>query len=276
MKLESLAHEQNLKQSFFQALLVHGGLLILLILAAKLEFLPGLNALKPLSPEVKMLQTAVRVDVVAMPTQTLKELKAQEMAPAPEKMEESPRAHAPEVKVEAPSEKEVEAENASEFKKVGAKKDFREMLKNLSQKEIKAPSVTGKTVGAKKGKMSREEINSLIIAGNKLSQGNSLTGTVGAADLGAFAEYVSAMPFRVKPFWRLPSYLLGRNLKCRVRVYISSTGELIKASVFESSGVAEFDERAVQAVEAASPFPVPDETYKKRLTQGEIALGFPL
>lgn len=274
MKLESLAHEQDLKQSFLQAMLVHGALFILLFLAAKFEFLPGLNVLKPLSPEVKMLQTAVRVDVVAMPTQTLKELKAQEMAPAPEKIEEA--AKVPEVKVEAPKEKEIEAENAPEFKKVGAKKDFRDMLKNLSQKEIKAPSSSGKKTGAKKGKMTREEINSLIIAGNKISQGNSLTGTTGTADFGAFAEYVSAMPFRVKPFWKLPSYLLGRNLKCRVRVYIAASGELIKATVFESSGVAEFDERAIQAVEAASPFPAPEDAFKKRLTQGEIALGFPL
>jgi TonB family protein len=204
----------------------------------------------------------VRVDVVAMPTQTLKELKSRDLAPPPENPEkalEKAQEASQETgnKEQAQDKEEEPIGKAVEFKKVG-KKDFMSLLKNLSKKEVKS----GTTGSKSKGKMlDREELNSLIISGNKISKGNSLTGTAGVADEGAFAQYVSAIPFRVKNFWRLPSYLLGRNLKCRIRIYINSSGELIRSNVFESSGVDEFDQRALEAVQAASPFPAPEEIF---------------
>jgi TonB family protein len=268
---------QDLRKSFLMAFGAHGLLILFIILATKFHWIPVISSLSPLSPEVKILQTAVRVDVVAMPTQTLKELKSRDLAPPPENpekaLEKAQEASQETGNKEQAQDKEEEPIGKTvEFKKVG-KKDFMSLLKNLSKKEVKS----GTTGSKSKGKMlDREELNSLIISGNKISKGNSLTGTAGVADEGAFAQYVSAIPFRVKNFWRLPSYLLGRNLKCRIRIYINSSGELIRSNVFESSGVDEFDQRALEAVQAASPFPAPEESFSGRLVRGEIALGFPL
>ncbi|MFZ4712297.1 MAG: TonB family protein [Bacteriovoracaceae bacterium] len=267
----------DIKKSFLGALTAHLLLFALVLLATKLNLIPALQVLNPISPEVKMLQTAVRVDVVSMPSQTLKEMKTEEMTPPPENIEKTQSA--PTSKSEVDSEKIEKDEepigNTVEYKKVG-KKDFMSLLKNLSQKEVKGASSGKATKNANAPTLSKEEMNGLIIAGNKLAKGNALSGGSATVDDGAFAQYVSALPFRVKKFWRLPSYLLGRNLKCRIRIFINASGELIKAAVFESSGVEEFDQRAVQAVEAASPFSTPDASFANRLNRGEIALGFPL
>jgi TonB family protein len=267
----------DLRKSFLMAFAAHGLLIIFIVLASKFNWIPALSSLSPLSPEVKMLQTAVRVDVVAMPSQTLKELKSRELAPPPENpekvIEKANEITNEKNSLEKNSEKEEEPIGKTvEFKKVG-KKDFMSLLKNLSNKKV--TTGTGKS-NSKAKILDREELNNLIISGNKISKGNSLTGGPGIADEGAFAQYVSAIPFRVKNFWKLPSYLMGRNLKCRIRIYINSTGELIKSNVFETSGVEEFDQRAIEAVEAASPFPAPEESFSGRLLRGEIALGFPL
>ena len=192
---------QDLRKSFLMAFGAHGILILFIFLATKFHWIPALSSVSPLSPEVKMLQTAVRVDVVAMPTQTLKELKSRDLAPPPENPEKALQ-KAQEAsqetgnKEQAQDKEEEPIGKTVEFKKVG-KKDFMSLLKNLSKKEVKS----GTTGSKSKGKMlDREELNSLIISGNKISKGNSLTGTAGVADEGAFAQYVSAIPFRVKNF----------------------------------------------------------------------------
>jgi TonB family protein len=271
------SYPNDLRKSFLLAFGAHGVLILFFFLASKFNWIPALSSLSPLSPEVKMLQTAVRVDVVAMPSQTLKELKNREFSPPPENLEKAENKIKEESNEKNIPDKNSEKEeepigNTVEFKKVG-KKDFMSLLKNLSKKELKTGSAG---TNSKVKTLDREELNNLILSGNKISKGNSLTGSSGIADEGAFAQYVSAIPFRVKNFWKLPSYLLGRNLKCRIRIYINSNGELIKTNIFESSGVEEFDQRAVDAIEAASPFPTPEESFSVRLIRGEIALGFPL
>ena len=83
------------------------------------------------------------------------------------------------------------------------------------------------------------------------------------------------MPEAVKPYWKLPSYLSTQELKARVRVYIRADGSLIKAELYESSGVSEYDQRAMEAVRQAKFSPLP-EGYSSRGINGEIVLGFPL
>ncbi len=115
-----------------------------------------------------------------------------------------------------------------------------------------------------------------MIQGNKISEGVSLTGSGASASNGEFERYVDSLPNFIRPHWRLPSYLLGKELRCRIRVYISEDGRLLRAIIHESSGEEEYDNKAIEAVKSASPFPGLGKEYAKRGVDGEILLGFPL
>jgi TonB family protein len=101
-------------------------------------------------------------------------------------------------------------------------------------------------------------------------------GDGGTAEMTAFQAYASRLPDFVRPHWRLPSFLLEKKLKCRVRVWIAMNGELTRAEVYQSSGDSEYDQKAIEAVRAASPFPALTEEFGKRAQKGDILLGFPL
>jgi len=93
--------------------------------------------------------------------------------------------------------------------------------------------------------------------------------------LGNFHEYLEFLPQHIKKKWKLPTYLLGKDLRCRIRIVIAENGELINYSLIESSGDEEFDRRALQATKESTPFPKPDESIVPLLRQGHIILGFP-
>mgnify|MGYP000490873941 CR=1 FL=1 len=132
-------------------------------------------------------------------------------------------------------------------------------------------------VGVKTGaKNDSGELKNLILAGNKISQGTAVTGNGGNNDGGPFVDYISQLPEQVRVYWKLPSYLMNKNLKARVRVYVGSTGQLLRAEIFESSGSPEYDQRAIEAIKASAPFPVPEQNIQSRLSKGDVVLGFPL
>lgn len=273
MNQKNVVSSDNFNYSFLKSLGIHG-LIALLLYAGNLisPIIASKNIFK-LKPEIKFLKSAVRVDVVAMPTQTLEELKKVEITPPTEAeaIKEVAKETVKEVATPAPKAEEDQA--ALELKKFEKKKDFLSMLKNISKS---APAATKDKKSTKLKGLSGKDVSGVVLLGNKISQGNSVTGTSGEADAGAFASYVSTLPMKIKPFWKLPSYLMGKNLQCRVRVFIAGNGELLNAEIYESSGVSDYDDKAIEAIKAASPFPVPEGTYKNRLLNGEIALGFPL
>src|SRR5690606_25826173 len=75
---------------------------------------------------IQLVQSSVRVDVVAMPEMTLKELKTFEESPIEEVAPAVPEETKP----------EVTTPDQPEFIKETKKQDFASMLKNLSQKKV--------------------------------------------------------------------------------------------------------------------------------------------
>jgi TolA protein len=221
---------------------------------------------------MKLIESSVRVDVVAMPKLTLKELKALPPisrgdidAPVEEKV----------VKKDTINKGDVVLE-----KKV-KKKSFLDMMKNLSNKTAKKEK-TKKKKKEKKGNKNGLNIDSntlrnLVAEGNKVSKGVAISGTGSSnGDLTEFNLYMSALPAHIRVNWKLPGYLLEKDLKCRIRIFLNKNGKLLKAEVYQSSGEEEFDQRALSAVQKSSPFPsVPSQNAKNALN-GEIVLGFPL
>lgn len=218
---------------------------------------------------LKLISASVKVDMVAMPKFTLKELKTMQ---APAKGE---------VVVEKPSEKAAEVINKGDtvFEKKVKKPNFLDMMKGLSKKKVsKTKYKEVKKKGSDQGiGIDSNTLKKLVAEGNKISKGVALSGT-GRSDqeLTEFQMYASTVSAKVKLHWKLPGFLLDKNLKCRIRIYLKSDGSLLRSEIFESSGEEEFDTRAMKAVQLAAPFSTVPVASKSNALKGEIVLGFPL
>lgn len=233
---------------------------------------------------LELIQASVRVDMVAMPTQTLNELKnlssGVEEAQKEEKTEVVKEAEKVVTKEEPKDEPKVvdntpdTTEAFQEAQAAKKRKDFLSKLKTIGNKKVES---TG-TQKAEKGLYGEKEsaLKNLVLSGNKLSKGTAMYGDGAAGDLTAFQAYASRLPDLVRPHWKLPSFLIDKNLKCRVRVWLQPNGEVARAVVYQSSGDSEYDQRAVDAVKAAAPFPALKEEFGKRAQNGDLLLGFPL
>lgn len=225
--------------------------------------------------DVEIIRSSVRVDVVGMPKFTVQELK--EMEKNAVDLPKEPEAVKAPDKVDAKPETEdvikkddlVIQEQGKEKEK--KKTSFLNSLSDYAKKDVKKDTKKGKTDGK-----SNENLKALVLEGNRLSQGSALTGDYSDEAGSEFAGYVQTLPGAIRPLWKLPQHLMNRaDLKCRIRIYLNTSGSLIKSDIVESSGDAEFDERAMRAIKNTN-FPAPSEAVGKRLTNSGIILGFPL
>ncbi|MCF8059497.1 MAG: TonB family protein [Bacteriovoracaceae bacterium] len=251
-----------------RSLTIHSVLIIVAIIVSYVQWSSGEEQRKL---NVKLVQSSVRVDIVAMPKRTFQELKALQSVGQTAPQEAA--------KEEAPV-KEPETNTGKEFLKEKEKVSFTDLMKQYSKKPIE--KVAPKEI---KGKSKNKEnldsktlakLDGLIKRGNRVSKGEALVGSGSAESLTLLQEYASKLPTLVKPFWKLPSYLLDKGLQCRIRVYINARGDLIKAEIFEKSKDNEYDDRALNAIRSAAPFPPPSGEIKNRTLKGDILLGFPL
>jgi colicin import membrane protein len=264
----SNSFDRDFNKSFAMSLLGHGLLFLLFFIGGEVVT----KAFKSSSNDVEIIRSAVRVDVVGMPKFTVQELKKMEANPVIEKAPEVVQGKKEETVTESD---DVIKKDDLVIQEEGKKKaNFLNMLSDYSNKKV-APKAQKK--GEKTGAPAAEnkKLDSLILEGNRLSQGSALVGDYSDEQNSAFSAYVQNLPGVIRPFWKLPSYLLEKDLRCRIKIYLSSSGKLIKLELQESSGVAEFDARAMNAVREAT-FPVPSAEVAARLTNSGIILGFPI
>ena len=269
--------EQDIKKSFLVSLGVHSALILFALFATK--FLLGPSTKRNL--EIEIIQSSVRVDVVGMPKFTVQELKEMQKNAAPAEPEAKPVEVAEAPPEETPKEEvkeDVIKEGDLVIEEQKKKSDFQNLLSNYSSKKVvkkvaKKPLKTANTVVSGQGS---KILNSLILEGNKVSSGSALVGDVTSETSSEFSAYVQGMPEKVRVHWKLPSYLMDKNLKARIKIYLNTNGNLIKTEIVESSGVEEFDTRAMRAIKDASPFPAPSAAVGTRLATYGIILGFPI
>jgi TonB family protein len=259
-------YAEDVLVGFFKSLALHV-FLIVIALTMGIVFKLFPDSL-PKSEKVTIITSSVKVDLVGMPKMSLLELKKMDL-PQIGQTREAP------AKSDTAIAPNVDASKI-EFEQVDKKKSVSDLLKSFSQKKIAQNPTENKKSGSKSG-IDQGALNKLILEGNKLSQGSSLTGDINNNQIdGEFQKYALSLPNRIRPFWKLPSFLLEQNLNCRVRIFIGSSGEILKAEIYTKSGDVEYDTKAVEAVRKAAPFPKPNSEIQTRLAMGEIILGFPL
>lgn len=218
---------------------------------------------------IKLIQSSVRVDVVAMPEFSVQELKS---------MQQQLNEPAPVEKKVVVEQKAAEPIEKDSFKVEKKKSSFSDMLKQYSkgvdQKVAKAKDIK-KAAPSQRNLVDTKKLKDLVLSGNKLSQGESLVGGQEVTSSTEFQRYSSVLPDLVRVNWSIPSYLAEQELTCSVRIFINKSGRLIKAELYESSGNDEYDIRALSAVRKTD-FPVPPGKISAAIRDGEILLGFPL
>lgn len=219
-----------------------------------------------------VIREYVQVDIVGMPRLTKKELqkvsnKINHEASVVKKLKTAEE-------IKAPVKEKLEN---------GPKKNSKEItsfLNNMAKRKVikKGKTSDKKNSVRKVGRLGNKlgRLERLALEGNTLSRGAVAVGdNVGFSD-DDYQIYLSSIPSQVRPFWKLPSYLSGKSLKARVKIRIDSNGRIISMDVIESSGVEEFDQRALSSVKSVKIFTAPSKSIREFLAIKGIVLGFPL
>jgi len=242
-------------QTFERALVKATSLHVLIIVLFVVSGLLNLDFFHQRIEIEESIQSAVQVDIVGMPKLTVQELKEFNTSEVQKGSEE---AKPEEVKAKEPE----------------TTVDLGSLLTNLSKKKKAVRKKKAKeTYGSK---LSEKELKALVLEGNKISKGEAVVGDSLKESRTQFAQYASRIPSHVRPFWKLPTYLIDKKLNCRIRVYLSKSGEVLRAEIIKSSGVDDYDSRALKAIKMANPFPAPEEEIVTFLAAGQVVLGFPL
>lgn len=259
--------EDDFNKNFLISLGVHAGLVLAAFLIGKLM----LVAFGP-PKDVEIIRASVRVDVVGMPKFTIKELRELErkadLATQPE-VSKGEKVETKKDTEDVIKEKDIVIEEKDKNKK---KNSFLNIVSDYSSKKV-APTEQkkGESTGAK-----NSELDSLVIEGNRLSKGSALVGDYSDEANSEFSAYVQTLPALIRQYWKLPSYLKDQELRCRILLYLSSAGQVLKTELVESSGNGEFDARAERSIRDAAPFPAPSKDVGPRLVNSGIMLRFPL
>lgn len=262
--MSELTTDQNFNRYLLISTGVHVGIIALSLVVGKIF----MSIVK--SNDVEIIRASIRVDVVGMPKFTIQELKELEkkanLAPTPEVVKGSKE----ESKVD--SEDVIKKDDLILEEKSKRKSAFLNIISDYSNKKV---SKDEREKGVSHGSESKN-LDSLIVEGNRLSKGSALVGDYSDEVNSEFSAYVQTLPGIIRQNWKLPSYLKEKDLRCKILLYLGSTGQVIKTSLVESSGHADFDARAEKAVIDSAPFPKPSESFSARLINSGIMLKFPL
>ncbi|MFW5887423.1 MAG: TonB family protein [Bacteriovoracia bacterium] len=208
---------------------------------------------------MKLIQQSVKVDIVAMPKLTVKEL--EKVTPAKEQVSEE--------------------ENKVVIEENEADEELAQFLNELSKK--KTPKRKAKKKLKKKKasswweKLSPAQRKKLTLTGNKISFGVAIIGDNNNDKIdGILSKYANSVKEEVRVHWRLPSYLQNKDFRAVFRLYIARNGNLIRAEKYKTSGSTEYDQAALQAIKKAEPFQRPPQEVSRKTIGGNILLGFPL
>ncbi len=207
-----------------------------------------------------LIQHAIRVDMVALPTkaQVVTTLPSEPKKVETQKPEEPkpvaiPKNILPDVKKMDPKKIDLRKSTTTEedaIKRLEAFKKLADMSKSESHTKPEAPAP---------------------VRGAVLSPGSSLTG-LNKID---YDDYLDKLNEKVKTNWNLPSLLKNRNLTATIMVYIDSSGNILKKIVKKSSENSVFDEKCIEAIERAGPFEKPPSKLTSILEVDGIEFGFP-
>jgi outer membrane biosynthesis protein TonB len=220
-------------------------------------------------------KTAIRVDMVGLPTLTRQEIEKLDLtqeATKPPGTEKGQDTEA--VEVAPPSKDVMKLPDAEGLKKPGEntvvknREDKLKAAKDTLKKELSAEA-RRKALMQKLGSGNSEGRAS--VEGNIISKGYAASGTV-ATEMEA---YQGQLRGHIRRFWDVPSWMNATSLKARILVRLSFDGHIVSKEFLVKSGNNEFDRYVDQTISAAEPFPAPPELLKRSMLEEGVEWGFP-
>ncbi len=206
-----------------------------------------------------LIQHAIRVDMVGLPTKT----QAATILPSEPKAKAAPKPAEPKP---LPVTKKV----LPDVKKLDPKKVDLRKSSTAEDDAIKRLEAFKKLAEMSKAK-SQPKAAAEPIRGAALSPGSSLVG-LNKID---YDDYLDKLNEKVKANWNLPSLLKNRELTATVMVYINSSGNIAKKEIKKSSGNSVFDEKCLEAIDLSGPFESPPSKLTNILAVDGVEFGFP-
>lgn len=213
------------------------------------------------------MERAIRVDMVALPDKKAElpsEAKTQ-APPAPvieqkEQPKAEPKAEPQPEKVALPK-PEPKKPEAVDLRKT----------KNAQTSALKRLEALKRLQGAAKPAENPKPGNTAPIKGNAISPGTSLTGIAKLEH----DDYITSLDDKIKQQWNLPAWLANGNFKARVVVYLDSRGMITKMVMTQSSPNPVFNEKCMEAIQKAAPFPPPPDRLTNIFAVDGFEVGFP-
>jgi colicin import membrane protein len=225
-------------------------------------------------------ESAIRVDIVALPDKVTKNEPATEPAPISQPQPEKAIEKLVEKEVKTLPPKEKPEPEAIKLTKDNSKEKSDASEINTKQKEaiakLKALSAIEEfKKEATEAKNLEKENNAKkaaqLIKGNILAPGTAISGLSKIQH----ENYISEIDRHVKKNWTLPQWLTQKNLKARALVKIDNLGNIIEKKIVKSSGNSSYDEAILDTIAQSSPFPKPPEKFSNLVSVDGILLGFP-
>jgi colicin import membrane protein len=214
--------------------------------------------------EPLVYESAVRVDLVALPDKLPPAAVAKPQAPPPEIKKEEVKAK-PEPAKAKPEPVKKESKTPDAIKLEVNKKKQSSAFQKLKQMEALDKLKKATEVDR------RANVTAKIIKGNQISTGSELKGM----SLLQHDNYVSSVKRQIYSNWAVPEWLAHKELKTQIIAKFDDKGNLIFKKVYRSSGNPNFDEAALDAIEKSTPVPAPPEALSSVVSNEGILIGFP-
>lgn len=220
-----------------------------------------------IGPSDVMLPQAIRVDVVGLP----EKIERPEIAPKPSAAEPPrPKEKLPPKEAEAPAKPVAPVLPGPKAKAVDAKKALERVKKEVNA--AKAMEKIREQIEKERAEKQAAATKSAVIKGNKVSEGNALTGL----EQIDFDKYLAELQARLNANFEIPQWLADANLSAVVVITIDQRGYVTRKTMTKSSGNTVFDTIVMGTIEKSSPMPPPPDRLRGRLATSGIPVKFPM
>lgn len=260
-----LPSDQDYRQGLRLSLGLHAALLVLFLI--KSLVFPG-NPL-PFVP-------TLRVDIVGLPDALKSDLKNLPSTKEVSKILKQAELEAQRIKPVTPPKTEIKPEEIAKpdelvlHPKPTPTKQLSKKAEKEREKRLKSALDRMKALA----KISNEDKKpGVLIQGNKISKGNSLSGEAKESDQ---SNYYDDVLQRLKDNWALPVWLSRQNFSAQVQIFIDASGRLHGYRFVKFSGNSHFDDAIKRSLEESAPFPAPPREISASVLVNGIVFGFPL
>ncbi len=229
-------------------------------------------------------QSAIRIDMVALPDKEL----SQPAAPAEIPKAETPAPEIKPVPVEVtrptetlPEKKPVIDEEAIKLSKnKKAEDEKKKKIEDRKKREALDRIKKMSALESIKSSVETERIEKIVgqsetkpkaYKGNVLNAGTELTGIHKIQH----ENYVALIDRQIKENWTLPQWMANKDFKAQALLKIDQNGNIIYNQIFKSSGNPNYDDVVLETIKKSGPFPKPPEKFSAILSERGVLIGFP-